>query len=120
MANTIVNIKGTFHNLYAWGKGWLSYEQLNAWEEYWLSLNAIYWHFFQVQDCFGTTYLVSTYGSIYLHPMDFRCILNLNGGNGGPINELKKICTECAKKCGGTFTMEVEFVDITLKGGVEW
>ena len=57
-----------------------------------------------------------------MHPMDFYTTLTSNGGVScgktiegvyyetcfeGQISELYEICQECAKFCGGSFTMEV-------------
>ena len=110
----LIIAKGTFHGIYKWGIGFVSQKTYNNWRNYWLSLDAIFWHHFPTKDC---QYLVGTGGSIYLHPMDFTLVLQKIGSqyrydeNGNKhevfaeIEELDKICSKCAEACGGTFEM---------------
>lgn len=109
----ICNVRGVFTNIYQWGKGW-SKEKSDAWDNYLENYKGCYWHPVKIRDIW---YLVSTQGSIYLHPMDFNAVLKSTGGFspkgnddiledyfGSQIDELKKICNELAKTCGGQFT----------------
>lgn len=103
----IVVVKGTFNNIYFWGKGYRDLETANAWHNAWDEIKSVCWHHARLDD---TEYLVSVQGSIYLHPMDFRAILHGCGCHTDDTYdcaELKKICEEVAKKCGGTFDLEV-------------
>lgn len=101
---TIYKIKGTFHGLYELGKGW-DYETSRMWNEFWKGTNPIFWKFFQNGQ---EQHLVSTYGSIFLHPMNFTAILSAGYMDmDSELAELKKLCTRCAEACGGTFEMEV-------------
>lgn len=110
----LIITKGVFHGIYEWGRGFVSQDVYNRWKSYWLTLDATFWHHFFTKDC---QYLVETGGSIYLHPMDFTLVLRKIGSqyrhdeNGkrhevfAEIEELDRICSECAKECGGTFEM---------------
>lgn len=110
----LIITKGVFHGIYRWGSGFVSQAAYNRWRNYWLSVDAIFWHHFATKDC---QYLVGTGGSIYLHPMDFTLVLRKIGSqysydeNGNKhevfaeIEELDKICSKCAEACGGTFEM---------------
>ena len=69
----IVVVKGTFNNIYFWGKGYRDLETANAWHNAWDEVKSILWHHTRLDD---TEYLVNIQGSIYLHPMDFRAILH--------------------------------------------
>lgn len=103
----IVVVKGTFNNIYFWGKGYRDLETANAWHNAWDEVKSILWHHTRLDD---TEYLVNIQGSIYLHPMDFRAILHGCGCHTSDTYdcaELKRICEEVAKKCGGTFDLEV-------------
>ena len=109
----ICNVRGVFTNIYVWGEGW-SKEKSNAWDNYLENYKGCHWHPVKIHDIW---YLVSTQGSIYLHPMDFNSILKSSGGCspkgnedmledyfGSHIEELKDICSGLAEVCGGQFT----------------
>lgn len=110
----LIITKGVFHDIYKWGAGFVSHDVYDRWNNYWSSLDAIFWNHFFTKDC---QYLVGTGGSIFLHPMDFTLMLRKIGGqyrcnkNGSrrevfaEIEELDKICSKCAEACGGTFEM---------------
>lgn len=113
-------VRGVFANIYQWGEGW-SQETAKKWHDYLKNYKGIYWHYFRDErGVGGSDYLVSTGGSIFLHPMDFRTVLHSSGGKcvrgnnddledyfGGELDELKKLCTELAEACGGQFTSMV-------------
>lgn len=114
MKTNIIYIKGTFHGLYKWGEGW-SEETRAIWKNYWQNAYGIFWKYFCHKQYSSNEidYLVCNGGSLFLHPMNFSGGL-FGGGvkcNGkyfeSQIDELKRLCEECAKVCGGTFTMEV-------------
>lgn len=103
----IVVVKGTFNNIYFWGKGYRDLETANAWHNAWNEVKSFLWHHARLDD---TEYLVSVQGSIYLHPMDFRAVLHGCGCHTSDTYDcadLKRICEEVAEKCGGTFDLEV-------------
>lgn len=110
----ICEIRGVFSGLYAWGEGW-SKEKARKWDEYLENYKGVFWTPVRPKCQMGCWNLVSTQGSIYLHPMDFRTVLRSCGGKcdgdteleqyfGGELKELKKLCSELAEACGGKFT----------------
>lgn len=113
-------VRGVFANIYQWGEGW-SQETAKKWHAYLENYKGIFWHYSRDERGLGgSDYLISTGGSIYLHPMDFRAVLHSSGGKcprgnnddledyfGGELDELKKLCTELAEACGGQFTSMV-------------
>ena len=104
----IVVVKGTFHNIYEWGKFYRDADTAKAWHDAWDNIKSFCWKHFR--DSHGTEYLVGVQGSIFLHPMDFRTVLHGCGcrtDDTYDCAELKRICEEVAKKCGGTFDLEV-------------
>ena len=115
----ICNVRGVFAGLYAWGDGW-SAEKSNKWDEFLTNYKGIHWRAVTPKSRMSCWMLVSTQGSIYLHPMDFNTVLKSSGGCcpkgnddmledyfGGELEELKKLCTELAEYCGGKFTSMV-------------
>lgn len=103
-------VHGTFSGLYEWGKGWVSSEASNAWNEFLENLNATYWHSVLVEDFDKTWYLVGTHGSVYLHPMDFNAVFHncgVHSADDFSCEELEEICKELAQACGGTFELAV-------------
>lgn len=103
---TIYRIKGQFDGIYRWGVGFITHHQMRKWELFWSIQQKIYWTCFTKDYGYGnpTHYLVSTYGSCYLHPDCFNLVLE--NPSEGVLRELHEICEECAKECDGTFTME--------------
>jgi len=115
----IITLKGTFNGLYRWGDGWDSATE-KKWNDYWRNqLKSYFWHFFEVHKGHGDAqYLVTTGGSIYLHPMNFSLVMQKFGGcyhyneDGSKtevhseIEELQEICEECAAFCGGDFAID--------------
>lgn len=111
-------VRGVFSNLYYWGEGW-SRATKELWDDYLTNYKGIYWKPVLIKD---TWYLVSTQGSIFLHPMDFRAVLKSSGGKcprghdddledyfGGELDELATLCSELAERCGGKLaTLQVE------------
>lgn len=109
-------VRGVFANIYQWGEGWDT-ETAQRWNDYLENYKGIYWSYFRDgKRSYGTDYLVSTQGSIYLHPMDFRAVLHSCGGKsprgnddpledyfGGELDELKRLCEGLAQACGGQF-----------------
>ena len=103
----IVVVKGTFHNIYEWGKCYRDADTAKAWHNAWNEVKSFVWHHTRLDN---TEYLVSVQGSIYLHPMDFSAVLHGCGCHTSDTYdcaELKRICEEVAEKCGGTFDLEV-------------
>ena len=111
MTEKIVLVQGTFDGIYGWGKGFYTPEQARKWEEALYEINDLFWKLVVEPHSYGDThYLVSTGGSVFLHPMDFRTVLHSSGCNTDDsfnCEELKKICEKIAEHCGGTFRLEV-------------
>ena len=111
MKKTVVLVQGTFNGIYGWGKGFYTPEQAAQWKEALEEVDDIFWKLFVEKNGYGDThYLVSTDGSIFLHPMDFRAVLHNCGCNTDDsfnCEALKKVCDKIAEHCGGTFELEV-------------
>lgn len=112
-----------FNDLYEMGRGFASTEAAEAWTRFWEGVNgpgrgACFWRYCAPREPFSCGYLVSSAGSIYVHPMDFNTVLH---GHGGPdfrlIRELRRLCREAAEACGTTchFTMSELHAIGTLK-----
>ena len=118
MEETIVLIRGTFHNIYFYGKGYRDIEACQNWHKAIKEVKSYFWLVREVED---VTYLVGCNGSIFLHPMDFRAVLHSCGCNTDDTfdcGDLERICKEIAEKCGGTFELEVS-KPITVKADIE-
>ena len=109
----IVTAKGTFGGLYEWGRGWRDFAAAQAWRDYWSGAHGTFWHVSRNGDAL---YLVTTGGSIYLHPMDFVMLLRRIGAEYkvdagrrvevfSAVEELTELCEKCAAACGGTFSL---------------
>lgn len=123
-------IKARFSGMYEWGVGWLSGEQKKAWDEYFENLaqtkRPIFWGYYKRN---SAQYLVSTGGSVYLHPMSVDAYLHGNvttkemkGGVWvevfGDVDELKEILTGAAEACGGS--VEFSQMAISLVKDPQW
>lgn len=125
MKTTIIRIRGTFCGLYNWGSGWVSSEVAEKWDAFWEGLTksdkSIFWRYAPPRDRYCSCgYLCSSDGTVYLHPMDFETVLSRRSGtaliseNGNSYNgafkselqELQRLCSQAAKSCGGTFSLE--------------
>lgn len=112
----ICTVRGIFTGIYQWGEGW-SQETAKKWYDYLENYKGIYWDYFRdSKELYGSDYLVSTGGAIFLHPMDFHAVLRSSGGRsrrghddeledyfGGELDELKELCEGLAQACGGQF-----------------
>lgn len=115
----ICNVRGVFTGIYAWGEGW-SKETAEKWDDFLRNYKGIFWRAIEPKSSMSSWYLVSTHGSVYLHPMDFDTVLKSSGGCsprgnddmledyfGSELEELKELCTKLAEHCGGSFTSMV-------------
>lgn len=111
MKEEIVLVHGTFNDIYGWGKGFYTQEKARQWKEALEEVDDIFWKVFTDRKGYGdVNYLVSTGGSIFLHPMDFRAILHSSGCHSADTfdcNSLKTVCEKIAEHCGGTFSLKV-------------
>ena len=108
----LIIAKGVFKDIYYWGTGFASIAASAKWNAFWARQrdnDGCFWRTY-IHD--GTPYVVSTGGSVYMHPMDFDLILHKLGSchRGGKevypeVDELVCICTACAAECGGSFEM---------------
>lgn len=108
--STII-VRGIFHDIYFWGKGFKDTETSLAWKKAVDEVKGIHWSVHTEKHGYGNVnYLVSTNGSIYLHPMDFTTVLHSCGvhtDDSFDCSELEEICKGIAEKCGGTFELYV-------------
>lgn len=133
MNTKICVVKGVFDNIYFWGQGYKDLETAQKWNEYWENSDISFWEYQKpkFRNCSGS--LVSTGGSIYMHPMDFRTVLHSSGVKcpkghdddledyfGSSLDALKKACEEVAELCGGTFRMFVQCHDVKSDDLREW
>lgn len=102
---TIYRIKGQFEGIYRWGVGFIRFYQMCQWERFWGYHRGTHWSCFNKSEAGQSLhYLVSTYGSCYLHPDCFNLVLE--DPSESVLRELKEICNKCAFECEGTFKME--------------
>ena len=108
----LIIAKGVFKDIYYWGTGFVSTEASAKWRAFWARQRDNCGCFWQTYIHDGTPYVVSTGGSVYMHPMDFDLVLRKLGSSyqGGKeifpkVDELVRMCTECAAECGGSFEM---------------
>jgi hypothetical protein len=116
MKTQVTQVKVVFEGIYEWGRGFLGHEQYVNWYLFWSKVNKIYWNCFMKQENGQMSYyLVTTYGGGYIHPQDFT--LTLTRVSNGLINELKELCEECARDCGGTAKLYVATKDVDFGEG---
>lgn len=108
----LIIAKGVFKDIYYWGTGFVSKEASAKWNTFWAKQRDNCGCFWRTYIHDGTPYVVGTGGSVYMHPMDFDLVLHKLGSSyrGGreifpEVDELVRICTKCAKECGGSFEM---------------
>lgn len=108
----LIIAKGVFKDIYYWGTGFVSVKASAKWGAFWAEQRDAPGCFWRTYIHDGTPYVVGTGGSVYMHPMDFDLVLHKLGSSyqGGKeifpeVDELVRMCTECAEKCGGTFEM---------------
>ena len=107
----ICEVRAVFEGLYYWGSGWKSNESAKAWDEYLANYKGNYWRAIAPKNNMSCWHLMSSSGSIYLHPMDFRTVLHSCGGvcsgktefeqHFPELEELKELCQGLAEACGG-------------------
>ena len=108
----LIIAKGVFKDIYFWGTGFVSVKASAKWGAFWAEQRDAPGCFWRTYIHDGTPYVVSTGGSVYMHPMDFDLVLHKLGSSyqGGrevfpEVDELVRICTKCAEECGGSFEM---------------
>ena len=116
----LIIAKGVFKNIYYWGTGFVSMKAGAKWGAFWAGQRDASGCFWRTYIHDGTPYVVGIGGSVYMHPMDFDLVLHKLGSSyqGGreifpEVDELVRICTECAEECGGSFEMSpVKVVEV--------
>lgn len=116
----LIIAKGVFKDIYYWGTGFVSVKASAKWGAFWAEQRDAPGCFWRTYIHDGTPYVVGTGGSVYMHPMDFDLVLHKLGSSyrGGKeifpeVDELVRMCTECAKECGGSFEMSpVRIVEV--------
>lgn len=115
MTTTVIRIVGSFTGLYDRGKGFRSDAIAARWNTFWWNVNtrSIFWKYFR---CGDSQYLVGQNGSICLHPLRFNAVIHSDGGRDlfMEINELHRLCDECAVTCGGQFELKIKGREIDL------
>ena len=108
----LIIAKGVFKDIYYWGTGFVSVKASAKWGAFWAEQRDAPGCFWRTYIHDGTPYVVSVGGSVYMHPMDFDLVLHKLGSSyqGGreifpEVDELVRMCTECAEECGGSFEM---------------
>lgn len=110
MRKAIVLVRGVFKGIYFWGQGWKDEETYRKFKEAEHKFQSYCWTLKESEESGSSDYLVSIYGSIYLHPMDFTTVLHNSGGlsdDSFGCEDLKCICDKIAEACGGSFEMIV-------------
>lgn len=116
----VIAFKARFSGMYQWGSGWTDITR-DRWNGFFegmaKSVQPVFWRYFKTGGASDPQYLVSTSGSVYLHPMIVQyvgssetvCTKGLTGEEAFPeIDELKEILTAAANACGG----RVEFSEV--------
>ena len=108
----LIIAKGVFKDIYHWGIGFVSVKAGAKWGAFWAEQRDAPGCFWRTYIHDNIPYVVSTGGSVYMHPMDFDLVLHKLGSSyqGGreifpEVDELVRICTKCAEECGGSFEM---------------
>lgn len=108
--------------LYEWGLGYISREKYNAWQKFWDSIadtkmllgeELFFWRVMKPDDDCGCHMLVTTGGTIYVHPMGGKgVVITYNEVDYDAILcELQTIMKSCAKVVGCS-------IDVYSKKGV--
>lgn len=109
VTHDMVFVRGVFHGIYEWGKGWVSNDVALKFKEAERNIKSYFWNLHESNDGMSSDYLLSTDGSVYLHPMNFDTVLHRCGSSEDSFScgDLKRICEEIAEACGGSFEMYV-------------
>jgi len=114
MKHFIREVAVTFRNVYEMGTGFVTRGGAAAWRSYWENINrrhcddVIFWTYCPPAPRSSSCgYLVSGYGKIYLHPLDFRLVTVCYNENGdkNALAELERLCREAAAATGGSSTL---------------
>lgn len=124
-----INFYGSFNGIYEWGTGYVSTLAQFKWKEYWEKVfptkNHCHWNIYVKGNNYGGCgSLIGLSNAIYMHPMAIYGVFVERGVSMGcslpeedhkyhysyvfyeELEELRKICTEAAEYCGGSFTLE--------------
>lgn len=124
-----INYYGTFKGIYEWGRGFVSTLAQYKWDEYWRCIfptkNYCHWYsYVKGNDYGGCGSLIGLSKAIYMHPMAIYGVFVEGGVLNGcslpeednkylytyafydDLEELRKICSEAAEYCGGSFVLE--------------
>lgn len=107
--------------VYEWGLGYVSQEKYNAWQKFWGNIadtkrlqgeELFFWRVIKPDGC-GSHQLLTTGGSIYVHPMDGKgVVITYNEVEfDAALCELQTIMKACAKAVGCS-------IDVYSKKGV--
>jgi hypothetical protein len=119
MKTTIRKVRVNFGGIYAWGDGFVDHKY-RLWHLYWSKVNGIFWHTLtKYEEGQISIYLVSLYGSAYVHPDRIDFVME-KGNSNYALDELKDICKRCAEECGGTMKMYVSEKEVDFEEEKEW
>ena len=120
----MIELRIVFHGLYEWGRGWVSVETKNKWEDCLAQIeddeSIYFWNYFYNNKGCESHHLIGTQGNVFLHPMDIHTYIPLMGSSYRTnmkgekvedfpaIRELLVVLKNLAEYCGGT--MDVDFV----------
>ena len=109
MKRTVYAVRFVSHGLYEWGKGFISNEKYELWEEFWSNCPSSTWKAVKGDYETSCELLVSMAGSIYLHPMDFDAIITMSDVSLTDVylRDLNKVLKKCAEYVGFTFDLYV-------------
>ena len=98
MIDSIFKLRYITHDLYEWGKGYVSNDIADKWRKFFDEFDDCRWTVIKPDssgDCFR---IASTYSCCYLHPMGGLLTLH----NKNEVDRVKVFITNAVKRCGGS------------------
>ena len=111
MFDSIFKLRYITHDLYEWGKGYVSNDIADKWRKFFDEFDDYGWSVIKpasTGECFR---IVSTCSCCYLHPMGGLLTLD----NEKEVHQVMKIITNAVKCCGGRVKFYEQKVSFKLK-----